>query len=68
MDTPSFEEIQRVGQYWAHVEALLCKHETIVFSYGEGPTCEKCGRPVEMLSDLQIEDMKERAEARGRGR
>jgi hypothetical protein len=57
-DTPSAEEIQRVARYWQWVGDMACQHETITYAYGEPPACSDCGRPLRVLSDVQIEDLK----------
>ena len=56
-DTPTAEELARVAAYWRRVEDLACEHETIRYVWGEPPTCDPCGHPVSILSDVQIEGL-----------
>lgn len=52
------DEIQRVAQYWEQVKALACRHEFLTFQAGESrPICSACDRPINFLSDLQIEEL-----------
>lgn len=57
---PTHDEIQRVADYWQKVEALACRHEAIIHTH-DSVECSSCGRPVRVLSDVQIEDLKDRA-------
>lgn len=58
-EPPTQDEIQRVGAYWQRVKALVCEHPEMVFDgVGEDPRCGDCGRPLRILSDIQIEEMR----------
>lgn len=59
-DTPTTEELERVAAYWRKVAALVCEHPSITFGARRRmePTCEKCDRPVRMMSDIQIENLR----------
>lgn len=57
---PTHDEIHRVADYWQKVEALACRHEAIIHTH-DSVECSSCGRPVRVLSDVQIEDLKDRA-------
>ena len=61
---PTQDEIERVAAYWQKVEALVCKHPEIKLTH-DSMTCASCGRPVRIMSDVQIKDLKERASQDG---
>lgn len=52
---PTPDEIVRVGEYWARVKALACKHKEITFDV-QGARCADCERPLQILSDIQLEE------------
>lgn len=53
---PTSEEIRRVGEYWQRVKAMECQHTSFV-SDSSGWRCgAECGRPLTVLSDLQMEE------------
>lgn len=58
MSQPSMEELERVAAYWRKVAALVCGHPSITFGGGVEPTCGQCDRPVRMMSDIQIENLR----------
>lgn len=51
------EELARVSAYWEWVKAIGCEHTTLTFSIDQ-PVCSDCKRPVKILSDLQLEEMR----------
>lgn len=56
---PTQDEIRRVAEYWRRVGDLTCAHEELTFERDTaGPVCAKCRRPIRLLSDIQIEEMK----------
>lgn len=57
-EDPTTEELARVAAYWVKVRALTCQHPEITFGRGVEPTCTKCDRPVRMMSDVQIENLR----------
>jgi hypothetical protein len=59
MSDPTPDEFQRVAAYWTKVERLVCDHPEITFGVESTPSCSKCGRPVRMLSDIQIEELRQ---------
>lgn len=56
-DVPTADELRRVAAYWNRVEALTCQHPEIVFSGEDPPYCSKCDRPVQTMSDIQIDEL-----------
>jgi len=56
---PTQDEIERVAAHWERVRALACTHPEITF-HGpqEPPTCSECQRPVQFLSDIQVEEIR----------
>lgn len=58
MDKPTIEEIQKVAAYWQHVEDMACEHPEVTFTYDEPISCGQCRRPIRMLSDVQIEELR----------
>lgn len=56
---PTAEELSRVAEYWRRVKAMTCEHPTFTTGMGDGLTCGgDCGRPLRVLSDVQIEEIK----------
>lgn len=57
----SLELLKRVGEYQERQSALICTHPEMSWGGGwnsDGPTCTHCGRPVQFMSDIQIEELK----------
>ena len=56
---PTQDEIRRVADHWERVKAMSCQHPEIEFhGQHEPPKCSACGRPIRMLSDYQIEELR----------
>jgi ribosomal protein S27E len=60
MKPPSTAELQKVAAYWQWVKAMGCEHPEMVFTHPGPPTCGECGHPLRILSDVQIEAMREK--------
>jgi len=55
------EEIDRVARYWQRVKEIACQHPELVFEDGTTMTCGHCRRPIRMMSDTQIEEIRRHA-------
>ncbi len=56
---PTADEISRVGAYWQRVKDMACDHPTLTFgsiSSPDTPHCADCKRPLQILSDIQVDD------------
>jgi hypothetical protein len=56
-DVPPDDLLQRVAVHQQWQEAMLCKHPSITMAYNEQPRCSECDRPVQFLSDVQVQDL-----------
>lgn len=61
-EQPTQEEIEKVGRWWQWVKVTSCPHSNgITYSSTDSEmTCADCGEPMFMLSEAQIEEMKEK--------
>jgi hypothetical protein len=60
-EQPTPQELARVAQWKHWLEVLACQHTSgITMSSFEGMTCSDCGEQMHMLSEAQIEEMKEK--------
>lgn len=57
---PSGELLQRVAMHQQWQQAMACRHIEIRMTYDEPLTCAECNRPLQIMSDVQIQDAKEK--------
>lgn len=57
---PTQEEIARVAEYWNRVKFLACQHPSMTFDsiHPDRPKCGACDRPLHILSDFQLDEMR----------
>lgn len=62
MEQPTQDEIRRVGEYWQWVKDMACEHPEITFNNLDDnrAACGKCGRPIVIMSDVQLEAIREK--------